>query len=81
MTLTILLFAQAKDLAETARCELELPAGATVADLRESLLARFPRLQPLSSRLLIAVNSEYVAEHVVLSPGSEVACFPPVSGG
>jgi len=81
MTVTVQLFARARDLAGAGRVELELPAAASVADLKESLVRRFPRVSPLVPKLLVAVGTEYADDRTVLQPGAEVACFPPVSGG
>lgn len=54
--------------------------GQTVADLRNSLLARYPELKGLKS-LLIAVNKEYAEDTAILSDTDEIALIPPVSGG
>lgn len=75
------LFARARDLAGAAEVTLSLPPEARVSDLRIALQTAYPALTPLAPRLLIAVNSDYAADAVVLPPGAEIACFPPVSGG
>ncbi|MBX3442582.1 MAG: MoaD/ThiS family protein [Planctomyces sp.] len=81
MTVRVLLFAKARDLAGASELALDLPEGATVQDLRRALEAAAPDLAPLSPRLHIAVNSRYAADGDVIPPGAELACFPPVSGG
>ena len=81
MTITVHLFAAAKDLAGNPTATVDLPAGATVADLRTGLSNRFPALAQLLARSAVAVNQEYAEESVVLSPGDELAVIPPVSGG
>ena len=81
MILTVLLFAAAKEAAQTAAVILTLPVNATVADLRSGLVSAVPALQPLQHALLIAVNNQYAADTLGLSETDEVACFPPVSGG
>jgi molybdopterin converting factor subunit 1 len=75
------LFARARDLAGASCVELDLPEDACVADLRKELSERFPLLAPMLPNLLVAVNTNYANDDAVLSPGCEVACFPPVSGG
>ena len=55
--------------------------SATVADLRKQLAGRHPELVPLMGQMLIAVDTQYAPDDQVLSPTSEVACIPPVSGG
>jgi molybdopterin synthase catalytic subunit/sulfur carrier protein ThiS len=56
--------------------EVELPQGATAADVWPALgLGEEP------AGLLLAVNKSYAARDVVLADGDEVALIPPVSGG
>ncbi len=59
---------------------LELPQGATVADLKRELFSRYPPLTRLSS-LFVAVNTEYAPEERKLTEDCEIALIPPVSGG
>jgi molybdopterin converting factor subunit 1 len=60
---------------------LELPAGSTVAALRQELSQRWPNLQSLLESSAIAINQEYASDQNILSHGDEVALIPPVSGG
>lgn len=81
MSFTVQLFARARDLAGTSEAELQLAPGATVDDLLEELVTRYPDLGALRSTLLVAVNNDYVRSSTVLPENAKVACFPPVSGG
>jgi sulfur-carrier protein len=81
MKLDVRLFARAREAAGAERVTVDLPLGARVADLRSALAAQSPNLRPLVSCLLVAVGTDYADDGVVLSPHSDVACFPPVSGG
>lgn len=81
MQITVKLFARARELAGAPSLAVELPDGATVAQLRSALLEQSPALQPLERSLLVAVGSEYAADGHVLGADADVACFPPVSGG
>jgi molybdopterin converting factor subunit 1 len=81
MRITVRLFARARDLAGSERVELDIPAAGRVADLKQSLAARFPQVAPMVPGLLVAVGTEYADDRTPLSSGLEVACFPPVSGG
>jgi molybdopterin converting factor subunit 1 len=81
MNVAVRLFARARDLVGTDRIAVELPAAATVADLRTALAAQHAPLRPLSRNLLMAVGTDYVSDQTVLPADCEVACFPPVSGG
>jgi molybdopterin converting factor subunit 1 len=76
---TILAFGIAKDILGGRQCEIEL-TGNTVAALRTALLGRYPALAGLRS-LMIAVNSEYAEDGVLLEERDEIALIPPVSGG
>jgi molybdopterin converting factor subunit 1 len=81
MRVTILLFARAKDLAGADRLVLELPAGATVGQLREALARQAPSLAGLLPRSAIAVQGEYAGDEVAVPEQADVALIPPVSGG
>lgn len=81
MKLAVKLFARARDLAGSSLIELEVPDLATVADLRTALTSTYPALAPLAPILLIAVGTDYASDQVKLTATSDVACFPPVSGG
>jgi sulfur-carrier protein len=60
--------------------ELDIPTGATVADLKAELHRQFPSFGALKS-LYVAVNQQYAEEQGVLQEGDEIALIPPVSGG
>lgn len=81
MKLSVKLFARARDLAGTSTVELDLPDSCRVAQMKQTLAARCPNLQPLLPNLLIAVGNDYANDDTPLKSNSEVACFPPVSGG
>jgi molybdopterin converting factor subunit 1 len=81
MTLTVHLFARARDLAGAAAVAVELPPSATVAALRAALAALHPSLAPLLARSALAVNHDFADDARPLSAADEVAVIPPVSGG
>ena len=81
MTITVQLFARARDLVGGPQLAVELPPGATVADLKSALIRARPELAPLVRSLLVAVDGEYATDAAPLAAAVEVACFPPVSGG
>jgi molybdopterin synthase catalytic subunit len=74
-------FAQCRELAGTAECELSLPPSATVAHALEELYHRFQALDALRGRVLTAVNERYAAPETPLRAGDVLALLPPVSGG
>lgn len=75
------MFARAAELAGADRLAIVLPARCTVRQLRERLGVVCPPLQAIRASLLIAVDRQYARPETVLAAESEVACFPPVSGG
>ncbi len=81
MKLHVQMFAFARQCAGADAVEIDIPTGATIADLRQALFARLPELSSLGARLLFAVNGEYAADSTPLPPACAVACIPPVSGG
>ncbi len=63
---------------------VELPEGATLGALRETLLARGGRHAEVLSRgraVRCALNQAMSDESALLADGAEVAFFPPVTGG
>jgi molybdopterin converting factor subunit 1 len=81
MRIRVLLFASAKDLLQADHLDLELPASATVGDLRRTLGDTERRIAGLLPRSAIAVNEEFADDATVLDTNSKVALLPPVSGG
>jgi molybdopterin synthase catalytic subunit len=61
--------------------QAEFPEGSSVDSLWGRYAARFPRLDDLSSVLMMAVNQEIADRTRILQDGDEVAFLPPVSGG
>lgn len=62
--------------------EVELPEGARVADLLETLetQAKSKSIKPLP-RPSVALNQRYAKADAVLASGDEIAIIPPVAGG
>jgi molybdopterin synthase catalytic subunit len=76
-----MLFATLKDRAGASQVVVELPDGASTADLVAALGAQHPALAPALASAVVAVNREFAFEDVTLRPADEIALFPPVSGG
>jgi molybdopterin converting factor subunit 1 len=81
MQLSVRLFARARDLVGKSEVVVELAPGATVADLRGRLSVDYPTLKSLLENSAVAVNDEFADDSSGLSPNSEIALLPPVSGG
>jgi len=81
MILRVRLFARARDLGGAEMLTVELPAGATVAELRRRIADASPALATVLPRCAVAVNSDFAEETRALTANDEVALLPPVSGG
>ncbi len=80
MQVRILAFGIARDILGAGNLSLDLPQGATVAELKARLCRDYPSFEKLAS-LAIALNAEYASDSQAISTGDEVAIIPPVSGG
>ena len=81
MNIRIRYFASLREIVEKSEETLTLQDGTSVATLRETLLARYPRLQSALARALCAVNHRYVPLETLLHNEDEVVFIPPVGGG
>ena len=81
MRLTVKMFAAARDAVGASEVAIDVPDGATVAELRATLCELFPQVKPLVERAMFAVDARYAQDGDAVPAGAEVACIPPVSGG
>jgi len=79
MKIRILFFASLRDASGVGEKQMDVESGQSVTDLWQKVSASF---EPLPSKVLCAVNQEYVDSDYLLQEGDvEVAFFPPVTGG
>ena len=81
MNITVRFFALYRERAGRSVITLEMPEGATVADLTAEVRRQFPMLAPPQVKIVVAVNADYAEADLVLQPGDDVCLIPPVSGG
>ena len=81
MRVRILYFQNVKLRAGTPEEFMEVPEGATVAELTEKIVAAHPEIGPIARSLLFAVNEEQVGQSHLLTDGDTLALMPPFSGG
>ena len=81
MKVTVRLFATLRQLAGWREQEIDLPEGATVETLMETVEVQNPSLTLRHRSVYAAVNQTYVGSDTVLQNGDEIAFMPPVSGG
>lgn len=77
---TVLAFGIAKEIFNSTVIKITVEEGYSVAQLREKLALQYPELGRLRF-YMVAVNSEYATDDMVINEGDEVAIIPPVSGG
>jgi molybdopterin synthase catalytic subunit len=83
MQVQVLPFGVLKDWLGSSAATVELPEGATVAELLGKLSAGQAAPQPaqLLRGIAVSVNAEFATTSQVLREGDEVGLLPPVSGG
>jgi molybdopterin synthase catalytic subunit len=83
MHIRVLSFGILKDWLGAAPATVELPEGASVADLLNHLTASRPPngFGPALRGIAVSVNAEYATASHPLHDGDEVGLLPPVSGG
>jgi sulfur-carrier protein len=85
MRITVLYFASLREAVGTNRESIDLPVNVTtVASLIDFLVQRGPQWREalqLSRGMKCALNQDVVSIDTTLTDGSEIAFFPPVTGG
>jgi molybdopterin synthase catalytic subunit len=84
MTVHVLFFGAARDVAGSGEVDMVLNGAATARTAFAAVLEKFPELRRFGRSLLFAVNQEYVSpasSDREVKEGDELAVFPPVSGG
>ena len=79
MQVRVLPFGILKDALGSEPIAIELPGGATVADLLARLSVQAPTVETLG--IAVSVNAEYALWSSVLRDDDEIGLLPPVSGG
>ena len=77
----VLFFGRLRELIGVAEETLELPAGATLAQVFERYAERFPKLTGFRGSMVVSRNQEFAAWDTRVAAGDEIAFLPPVSGG
>jgi molybdopterin converting factor subunit 1 len=81
MKVTVKFFAILRERVGTGEIIKEIQEGSTVGELWGMLQQDYPKLASVKTRLLYAVNQDYVRLDHVLKENDEVVYVPPVSGG
>jgi molybdopterin converting factor subunit 1 len=75
------LFAIARQVVGAETVEVDVADGATVGELRRTLVSTYPALARTMPLMMVAVAAEYATDQTVINAQDEVALIPPVSGG
>ena len=81
MNIKVLVFAHLKEMIGSGSLDLELEDGTTGDELLTKLEALYPQISSHRKYLKLSMNGEYIDGSIVIEQDSEVAIFPPVSGG
>ncbi len=81
ITITALLFGQAREFVGAPSLELVIEQPATVESAFAQLKAQHPKLAQMERSLVFAVNEEYASRTQALADNDQLAILPPVSGG
>ncbi len=79
----IVFFAQLREQLKSDGLQLDIPTPCTVKEVQVALLEQNPQWSDFISNpaLMCAVNQDMVQLDAQVANGSEVAFFPPVTGG
>lgn len=79
------LFAAARQLTGETEIEIVLSANATIRELRQAIVQKYPQLTSLVRASRLAIGTRYAADEEMLLGGNairqEFVLIPPVSGG
>ena len=81
INIKVLFFATLRDRAGIKSLEMEISPETTVQNLKEQLVESYPGLKETMDSIVISINREFAFDENIVPDGSEVALFPPVSGG
>jgi molybdopterin synthase sulfur carrier subunit len=81
LRVTVLFFGRVRELTGLAEESLDMPAGATLADLFDRYTQRFPKLASFRASLVASQNEEFAPWDAPLAQHDTIAFLPPVSGG
>jgi molybdopterin converting factor small subunit len=81
MKVRVRLFAYARATVGLDILELDVPAPATIGEVRRAVGVAAPKLLPGLPYLSFAVNREYASDGASVGEDDDIACIPPPSGG
>ncbi|MCX7759993.1 MAG: molybdopterin converting factor subunit 1 [Hydrogenothermaceae bacterium] len=80
MKIKVLYFSSLKDRIGKSSEDIEIN-GNSLEELKDKITQLHPEISDYLSKIMFAINEEYVSTDVILKEGDVVALIPPVSGG
>jgi len=77
----VIFFGRIRELVGRSEEFEEVPEGATLGDLFDRYVTKYPQLAGFRSSLVASRNQEFVAWGTRVAAGDDIAFLPPVSGG
>jgi len=77
----VLFFGRLRELIGVAEETGELAVGATLAQVFDRYVERFPKLAGFRGSMVVSRNQEFAPWDTRIAAGDEIAFLPPVSGG
>lgn len=81
MRITVLFFANLRDLVGHDRISFDLRDGSSVQHAIDEVVRLYPAISPWKGRIAAAVDERYQPVTAELSDGCTLGLIPPVSGG
>ncbi len=81
MKVHVQFFSRLRDLVGASELDLEIPEGATAANLLETVYSKTPGLRDWDKSILVAAGLDFVERSYALKPGDQISVMPPVQGG
>jgi molybdopterin converting factor small subunit len=81
MQIQVLMFAAAREAAQSDSLCLEVTDGACAKDVLDAIATNLPSISALVPSCRLAIDGEYVSPKTMIDPSRELALIPPVSGG
>ncbi len=78
---TLLFFATLRDITGERRMSKTIPDDMLISGLKEMLVDEFPGLKEIMALVIVSLDHEFAFDNSSIPSGSEIALFPPVSGG
>ena len=81
MTVRAEFYSRLKEIVGASTLEIALPDNATVSDLIQQLLSKYPKLRDFQKSMLFGIGVDFVQKNHALRNRDVIAIMPPVQGG